>query len=89
VNSTTTDRFWDLFRALPADIRKQAQQAYQHFQQDPSHPGLNFEEVDPKRKLWSARVTRGYRVLGYREGNDITWFWIGAHREYEKPIRRQ
>ncbi|WIG58046.1 MAG: hypothetical protein OJF49_000791 [Ktedonobacterales bacterium] len=87
MNSYTTDRFWDLFRALSVDIRKQAQQAYQQFARDPFHPGLNFEEVDKQRQLWSARVTRGYRVLGYREGNEITWFWIGPHREYEKLIK--
>ncbi|MGH2515632.1 MAG: hypothetical protein ACRDHP_08250 [Ktedonobacterales bacterium] len=68
-------------------MRKQAQQAYQQFQRDPFYPGLNFEEVDRQRNLWSARITRGYRVMGYREDGEITWFWIGSHREYEKLIK--
>ena len=89
MNSQTTGRFWDLFRALPPDIQKQAYQAYRQFTHDPFHPGLNFEEVDKQRNLWSARVTRGYRVLGYREGGEIRWFWIGTHREYEKLIDRR
>ncbi|HKV85602.1 MAG TPA: hypothetical protein VJN88_13680 [Ktedonobacterales bacterium] len=87
MNSTTTDRFWELFRALPREVRQQAQQAYQRFQREPFHPGLNFEEVDKQRGLWSARVSRSYRVLGYREGGEITWFWIGSHREYEKLLK--
>lgn len=72
---------------LPAEVRMQARAAYQQFLRDPYHPGLNFEEVDKRRNLWSVRVTRGYRVLGYREDGEITWFWIGSHREYEKLIR--
>ncbi|HEX6121889.1 MAG TPA: hypothetical protein VFY89_01955 [Ktedonobacterales bacterium] len=86
MKSETTDQFWALYRSLPAHIRKQAQQAYQHFVADPFHPGLNFEEVDKQRHLWSARISRSYRVLGYREHDTITWFWIGSHRAYEKLI---
>jgi hypothetical protein len=87
VKSSTTDEFWDLLRALSPDLRKQAQHAYVQFTGDPFHPGLNFEEVDKRRHLWSVRVTRGYRVLGIREGDEILWFWIGTHREYEKLIK--
>lgn len=86
MNSATVDDFWTLYRALPVHIRKQAQQAYQQFLRDPFYQGLHFEEVDKSRHLWSVRITRGYRVLGYREGDEITWFWIGPHREYEKMI---
>jgi hypothetical protein len=88
VNSKTTRRFWDLFRTLPPTIRKQAYKAYQQFTRDPFHPSLNFEEVDKQRNLWSARVTRGYRVLGYRADGEIRWFWIGTHSDYEKLISR-
>lgn len=56
------------------------------FIQNPFHPGLNFEEVDKKRSLWSARVTRGYRVLGIRDRGEVIWFWIGSHQEYDRLI---
>lgn len=59
---------------------------YEQFENDPFHPGLIFEEVEKKRHLWSARITRGYRILGVRDDSEITWFWIGTHREYEKLI---
>ena len=87
MKSSTTDEFWGLLRALPPDLRRQAQHAYEQFTRDPFHSGLNFEEVDKRHNLWSARVTRGYRVLGIRDGDEITWFWIGTHREYEKLIK--
>ncbi|HEX6544231.1 MAG TPA: hypothetical protein VF040_20920 [Ktedonobacterales bacterium] len=87
MRSYTTDEFWELYRALPENIRRQAQEAYEQFQRDPFHAGLNFEEVDKKRHLWSARITRGYRVLGIRDDGEITWFWIGSHHDYDKLIR--
>jgi hypothetical protein len=89
VNSRTSKRFRALLAALPVDVRRQALKAYRLFETDPSHPGLNFELIDPKLGLWSARVNEGYRVLGTRQGADILWIWIGTHTEYEKLIRRR
>jgi hypothetical protein len=86
VKSYTTDEFWELYRALSLNVRRHAQEAHEQFERDPFHPGLHFAEVDKKRHLWSARITRGYRVLGIRDDGEITWFWIGIHREYEKLI---
>lgn len=87
MKSLTTPRFWDLFRRLLPEIRKQAYQAYDQWLRDPFAPGLQFKEVDQKRHLWSARVTRGYRVLGIRKDDEMRWVWIGPHREYEKIIK--
>lgn len=73
MNSRTIEDFWGFYRALPKKVREQAQEAYRRFQADPFHPSLNFKEVDKRRDLWSARVTKGYRVLGYRAGDTVTW----------------
>jgi hypothetical protein len=86
VNSQTIEDFWESYRALPEQMRKQAQEAYRLFRADPFHPSLNFKEVDKRRSLWSVRVSRGYRALGYREGDTITWIWIGTHAAYDKLI---
>jgi hypothetical protein len=83
-----------LLEALPRSSQRrsragvQAYKAYAQFLRDPSHPSLNFELIDRQSGLWSARVNENYRVLGVRDGAEITWFWIGTHREYEKLIRR-
>lgn len=84
MRSTTADPFWDLFRKLPKDVRKQAYKAYRQFEQDPLLPSLKFKESKQHRGLWSARVSAGYRVLGIRAGDKITWVWTGSHREYDK-----
>ena len=86
MNSHANDRFWDLFGKLPPDIRKQAYKAFKAFKRDPFSSGLNFKEVNKKQHLWSARITRDYRVIGARDGENITWVWIGPHSEYDKRI---
>jgi len=34
-----------------------------------------------------VRITRGYRALGILEGDTVTWFWIGSHKDYERFFR--
>ena len=84
MNSHTTESFRDALKRLSPEMRKQAREAYQQFSNDPFSPGLNFEEVNASRHIWSVRVTRNFRALGIRDRDTITWYWIGTHREYEK-----
>lgn len=43
--------------------------------------------LKPLRPLiYSIRIGQGYRALGERAGNEITWYWIGSHSEYDKLI---
>lgn len=84
MNSHTTKSFRDALKRLSPELRKQAREACRQFQDDPFSPGLNFEEVNAAKRIWSARITRGIRALGIRDRGDITWYWIGSHREYEK-----
>jgi mRNA-degrading endonuclease RelE of RelBE toxin-antitoxin system len=89
MKSRRNRRFRDLLRLLPSDIRKQALAAYQLFLADPFHPSLQFKRVGKNNPVWSARVGLDYRVLGLRDSDDeIEWFWIGTHAEYDKLISR-
>ncbi len=88
IESRTGGHFRQLLEALPEDLQREAYKAYRLFRRDPSHPSLHFKEVDTQHHIWSARVTQGYRVLGRRSGNQITWIWIGTHREYLSRIGR-
>ena len=38
--------------------------------------------------MYSVRVSTDYRALGVVDGTDIVWFWIGAHHEYDRMLRR-
>ncbi|MEM6327509.1 MAG: hypothetical protein AAF791_10360 [Bacteroidota bacterium] len=42
----------------------------------------------PKEGAWSMRVSQSYRMVGYKEGERITWFWIGTHSEYDALLKR-
>ena len=40
------------------------------------------------RPIFSIRITKDYRAIGILEKNEIIWFWIGNHEEYEKILKR-
>jgi hypothetical protein len=88
MNSHTTQSFRDAFALLPSDIQKRARAAYQRFRTNPQHPGLEFKKVHRTRPVYSARVNDDYRVVGTLDGNDIVWFWIGKHEEYERLLKQ-
>lgn len=75
-----------MYMDLPEHVRAQARRAYRLFRQNSTHPGLNFKKIDDHENIYSARVGIGYRALGRVEGNDVIWFWIGSHAEYDKLL---
>jgi len=89
VKSRTTRQFRDRLAELPRDVRERAQKAYDLFKDNPAHRSLQFKQVHPRRPIWSARVTGDYRVLGHRDGDEILWFWIGPHAEYDRIIAQR
>ena len=88
MTSHTTKEFWNLFDALPKEIRNQAVKAYDAWNNNSTHPILHFKSIHSAEPLYSVRISRSYRALGLKERNTITWFWIGSHSEYEKLISR-
>ena len=84
--SKTTKRFRDALAKLPKDIQRQAQESYKLFSQDPNHPSLRFKKVHTTEPVYSARINIDYRALGIVDGEEIVWFWIGSHAEYDKLL---
>ena len=37
--------------------------------------------------IYSVRVDKGYRALGWLEGDTVIWFWIGNHHAYEQLLK--
>ena len=82
--SRTTRTFRRQLSRLPAEVREQARAAYRLFAQNPHHPSLHFKQVHAVEPVFSARVGRGYRAVGFVESESlIVWFWIGTHEQYE------
>lgn len=44
-------------------------------------------DLQDNRSIYSARVGLGYRALAVRDGDDVVWFWIGTHADYDQLIR--
>jgi hypothetical protein len=87
VNSKTSERFRSTFERLPPRVQSRARAAYRLFRRDPSHPSLQFKKIHPTRPIYSVRVGLAYRALGVREGDEIIWFWIGSHGDYDDLLK--
>jgi len=87
LRSFTTQRFRRSLDALPLEVRRQARQAYRLFRGNPRHPGLRFKKVHSTQPIYSVRVTQDYRAVGVLKGDEIVWFFIGPHAEYEELLR--
>jgi mRNA-degrading endonuclease RelE of RelBE toxin-antitoxin system len=88
MKSQVTPAFRKLLRALPKDVKRQAQAAYRQFERDPYHVSLQFKPVNSRKTLYSARIGKHYRAIGLREKDDlIVWGWIGSHADYDKLLK--
>ena len=85
MNSYCTDKFWRGYHALTQAARATADKNYALWRANPQHPSLHFKPVGSEG-FWSVRVGKHCRALGHREGEDITWVWIGSHSEYDQLI---
>jgi hypothetical protein len=88
LNSYLTEGFVALFAALPEAVKAQARKAYRLWRENPSHPGLHFKRIHSREPMYAVRVSRGWRVLGLREGDAMYWFWIGSHADYDRLLRQ-
>jgi hypothetical protein len=86
VRSRATPRFWAAYRELPPEIQDLARKAYRLFRENPAHPSLHFKKVHDRDPVYAARVSLGYRAVGLLEDEEITWFWIGSHAEYDRLL---
>ena len=84
--SHTAERFRKAFKRLSKAVQRQAKEAYKLFSKNPYHPSLRFKQIHPQKPIYSVRIGLGYRAVGVRNGDEIVWFWIGSHADYDKLI---
>ena len=88
--SHKTKRFQKLLDDLPAEAQQQAKVAYKLFQENPHHPSLNFKPVPTAGvNAYSAMIGEHYRVIGYLDGNQFVWWWIGTHEAYNRIVKQR
>ena len=88
MRSRTTQKFRALYQSIPKAFQEKARVAYQLWAQNPNHPSLRFKKVHPSLPIYSVRIDRDWRAVGILESDEVIWFWIGPHAEYEKLLRR-
>jgi hypothetical protein len=86
VKSLRDPRFIKLLGLLPAHIQALAMKNFLLWRHDHRHPSLDFKEWKPG--YWSVRLGAPHRAQGLREGDRISWYWIGSHEAYNKLLRR-
>jgi hypothetical protein len=86
LRSFLTPVFRKLYAGLPANIRRLAKEKYRLFQDNPTHPSLEFQA---KGNVWTVAIGRSYCAIGRMRGDDdIHWVWIGSHEAYNTMLRR-
>jgi hypothetical protein len=84
VKHLADEDFWKAYDALPSQVRRQADKAFELLKLNPKHPSLHFKRIG---RRWSARVGRGSRALVLEVDDGFLWYWIGSHEDYERLIR--
>ena len=87
MKSRGTLDFWKAYRDLPSGIKKAARTAHKKFIENPAHPSLQLERLRSDARFWSVRVTRDYRAVAQRFGEDVwLWIWIGSHKDFDQQF---
>ena len=87
MKSRVTASFWKQYDRLPLHVQETADRAYLLWQENPSHPSLQFKRVHAQASLFSARVGRSYRAVGVMVEDTLVWYWIGTHAEYDHLLK--
>ena len=83
MNHFANPSFWACYAKLPGDIKELADKNFGILKNNPKHPSLHLKKVG---KYWSARIGIKYRALAIEDQENLIWFWIGVHGEYDEII---
>jgi len=69
------------YAELPSLIKKKAEKRADLFRENPFHPSLHTEKLEPKhRGLWSFRIDRRHRIVfRFLNGTSALFLSIGPH----------
>ncbi len=73
---------------MPDSVKKKAKENYALFSSDPYHPSLRFKRIHSTMPIYSVRISIDYRAVGIVKNNEIIWYWIGGHSDYDKLLSK-
>jgi hypothetical protein len=83
VRHFTAPSFWEAYSKLPRNIQVLADKNFALLKENPRHPSLQYKTVGRFR---SVRVGSRYRALAAPADDDLVWFWIGSHADYNAIV---
>lgn len=86
MRSRVNERFRKAFEALPEDLQRRARVAYARWSENPAHPALQYKKVHATQPIYSVRIALGWRAIGIVQGDEMIWFWIGSHAQYDQLL---
>ncbi len=88
-----SDEFFDAYSRLPRQAQGKVSEFINRFRQDPTRPGLNYEQIQNGRdkRIKSVRVDQAHRaiVLQPEEGNIYILLWVDKHDDAYSWARRR
>lgn len=81
--SHTTRSFRRALAKLSKADRRAAKVSFRLFLADPSHPSLHFKKLSGFDDVWSVRASIDLRAVAHREGDSLSWAWIGSHNDFD------
>jgi hypothetical protein len=78
--------FWENYEQLPTNIQKLADEYYARLKSNLRHPSLHFKKIGKYR---SVRIGLHHRALAVEIPEGLVWFWIGAHDQYQRMIKKE
>ena len=81
VEISVTEEFEKRYDRLPLSVKKKAEKQEKVFCQNPLHPSLHTEKLEPKGKqVWSFRIDKRYRIFfRFINGNKVLFLTTGPH----------
>jgi hypothetical protein len=83
VKHLATPTFWEAYAKLPETVRALADKNYALLKDNPRDPSLQLKKVG---RFWSVRVGSRYRALAVEDNQNLIWFWIGSHADYDALV---
>ncbi|MBV6478943.1 MAG: hypothetical protein HGGPFJEG_01700 [Ignavibacteria bacterium] len=88
MESRTTERFRKCFQNLPKKIKNQARAVFKVWETKPDQKSLKFKKIHSKENIYSIRIGLNWRAVGVKNDEQMIWFWIGSHSDYNNLIKR-
>ena len=81
IEIVVTQEFERNYDELPRAIQKKAERRQALFVENPFHPSLETEKLNPKsREVWSFRIDRQYRIVfRFIDGTHVLFLTVGPH----------